>query len=163
DKEKLTMTKCNKTSLELPARKGRKVEISFEGGKISSDGGILLLSQVDRKLGLTQKVAKHFPDQRDQSKITHNLLSMLRQRVYGLALGYEDLNDHNELRHDPAFQTAVNKDVDLASSPTLCRLENTADRQSAVATHQILIEQFINSYKSVPKEIILDFDATDDI
>jgi hypothetical protein len=157
------MTKCNASSLDFPAQKGRKVEINFEGGNVSSDGGILLLSQIDQKLGLTQKVAQQFEDGRDQSKVKHSLLSMLRQRVYGIALGYEDLNDHNDLRFDPAFQTAVHTDSALASSPTLCRLENKADRGLAVAIHQVLIDQFINSYKSAPNEIILDFDATDDL
>src|SRR5688500_9525941 len=157
------MTKCNSSSLQLPACKSRKVEVNFAGGEVTSEGGILLLDQIDQKLGLTEKIAKQFCDKRDQTKVKHNLLTMLRQRVYGIALGYEDLSDHNDLRHDIAFQTALHKDVELASSPTLCRLENTADRRLAVAVHQILIEQFINSHQSVPKELILDFDATDDI
>jgi len=90
------------------------------------------------------------------------LLSMLRQRVFGLALGYEDLNDHDTLRGDLALQTAVDKDHDLASCPTLCRMENRADRQTAIAIHQVLVEKFIASFKKPPKELILDFDATDD-
>lgn len=157
------MTDCILSSLQLPACKGRKVEINFEGGDVTSDGGILLLNRIDQKLGLTEKIAKQFPDKRDQTKVQHSLLGMLRQRVYGIALGYEDLNDHDDLRHDTAFQTALYKDVDLASSPTLCRFENTADRSMAWTTHQVLIEQFIASYQQAPKELILDFDATDDI
>jgi len=157
------MTDCSTTSVQLPANKGRKVEINFEGGDVTSDGGILLLSQIDQKLGLTEKIAKQFSDKRDQTKVKHSLLTMLRQRVYGISLGYEDLNDHNVLRHDTAFQTALHKDVGLASSPTLCRFENTADRSIAWSMHQVLIEQFIASYPQAPRELILDFDATDDI
>jgi len=87
---------------------------------------------------------------------------MLRQRVYGLAQGYEDLNDHDTLREDLALQTAVNRDEALASSPTLCRLENRAGRETAWALHAVLVEQFIASHKRAPKELVLDFDATDD-
>jgi hypothetical protein len=79
-----------------------------------------------------------------------------------LALGYEDLNDHQELRTDPAFQTTIERDDDLASASTLCRLENRADRETALAIHRVMIEQFISSYESAPSELILDFDATDD-
>jgi len=87
---------------------------------------------------------------------------MLRQRIYGLALGYEDLNDHNHLRKDLGFQTAVDRDKELASSPTVCRWENRADRQAARRISELLVDKFIASFKEVPKELILDFDATDD-
>jgi hypothetical protein len=87
---------------------------------------------------------------------------MVRQRVYGLAAGYEDLNDHDTLRSDLAWQSAVDRDKPTASSPTLCRLENRADRQSAIAIHQVLVENFIASFAEAPSELILDFDATDD-
>uniref|UniRef100_UPI003AF48A4F IS1380 family transposase n=2 Tax=Thiolapillus sp. TaxID=2017437 RepID=UPI003AF48A4F len=87
---------------------------------------------------------------------------LLRQRVYALCQGYEDLNDHNDLRRDPAFQTAVGQDECLGSSPTLCRLENRVDRVTAVAIHRVFVERFIASYEEPPEELILDFDATDD-
>jgi len=86
----------------------------------------------------------------------------LRQRIDGLALGYEDLNDHDTLRTDLAWQSAVEREQALASSPTLCRLEARASRQSAVAMHAVLLEQFIASFASPPEELVLDFDATDD-
>jgi hypothetical protein len=86
----------------------------------------------------------------------------LRQRIYGLALGYEDLNDHTSLRRDLAWQTALERDEELASSPTLCRLENRVNRQAAFAFHQVLVEKFIASFAEAPAELILDFDATDD-
>ena len=100
------MTKCVLPSTPLPAFKGRKVEVNFEGGDITSDGGIILLQQMDRKLGLTEKIAGRLCDPRDPSRVKHDQLSMVRQRLYGLALGYEDLNDHSALRRDSAFQTA---------------------------------------------------------
>jgi hypothetical protein len=86
----------------------------------------------------------------------------LRQRVYGLALGDENLNDHRSLRLDLAWQTALERDEELASSPTLCGLENRVNRRAAFALHQVLVEKFIASFASAPSELILDFDATDD-
>ena len=87
---------------------------------------------------------------------------MLRQRIYGLALGYEDLNDRDTLRKDLAWQSAIERGEELASSPTLCRLENRADRRTAAAMSRVLVEQFIASFAQAPVELILDFDATDD-
>ncbi len=101
-------------------------------------------------------------DPRDPNLITHRQIDLLRQRIYGLALGYEDLNDHNTLRGDLVWQSAVERGEELASSPTLCRLENRADRQTAVAMSRVLVERFIASFRKAPKELILDFDATDD-
>ena len=88
--------------------------------------------------------------------------ALIRQRIYGLAQGYEDLKDHDTLRHDLAWQTAVDRDQPLASSPTLCRLENRADRAVAWAVQGVLFAQFIASFTQPPAELILDFDATDD-
>ena len=157
-----TGTVCTSELFELPAVKRRAVQASFTGGDVTSDGGITLLRQVDRKLGLTRALARVLPDARDRSRVVHPLLSLVRQRIYGLAQGYEDLNDHDTLRHDLAWQTAVERDVPLASSPTLCRLENRADRQGAWALHEVLVEQFIGSFAKAPSELVLDFDATDD-
>ena len=156
------MTNCTQESFEFPAVKRRKVEAEFSGGDISSDGGVLLLRQVDRRLGLLEAVHRVLHDPRDSGKVVHSQLSLLRQRVYGLCLGYEDLNDHQELRRDPAIQTAVERDAMLASQATLCRLEHRMDRQAAVALHQVLVEQFIASHPKPPRKLILDFDATDD-
>ncbi len=89
--------------------------------------------------------------------------SLLKQRIYGIALGYEDLNDHITLRNDLGFQTAVNRDEVLASSSTLCRLENTSNRQIAVDMNKLLVEIFIKSFDKVLKELILDFNPTDNL
>ena len=157
------MTNCTLNSFQFPVLKNRKVTANFEGGSVSSDGGILFLKEIDKKLNLTTSVAKLLPDRRDQTKIEHSILDMLRQRVYGIALGYEDLNDHDYLRTDIAFQTGVGSDDPLASSPTLCRFENNADRKIAVDIHKVIVEKFIASFKTAPKELVLDFDATDDL
>jgi hypothetical protein len=157
------VTNCTLPGLSFPSVKKRKVRADFSGGAISSDGGVMLLRQADRLTGLSRAVGKALKDNRVRNKVKHDLLSMLRQRVYGLALGYEDLNDHDQLRSDLAIQTAVEKDDYLASSPTLCRFENRADKTAAIAIHQVLVDNFIASFKKPPKELILDFDATDDV
>jgi len=156
------VTKCTQLPLQFANCKRRKVEADFKGGSVSSDGGVLLLQQADHRLGLLDKVAQQFTDPRRQASCTHDIKSMLRQRVFGLCLGYEDLNDHTDLRLDPAIQTALNKDTDLASAPTLCRFENRADRELGIAIHKNMVEQFIQSFDRPPEELILDFDATDD-
>ena len=156
------MTKSTTRVGQFPGLKSRKVEASFSGGAVTSEGGSLLLRGVDKKLGLLRKLARVLPDSRKGGKVAHELVSLLRQRVYGIALGYEDLNDHDSLRRDPGFQTAVNRDSELASPATLCRLENTMDREVAVATHRVMVEAFLDSFGKVLDELILDFDATDD-
>jgi len=128
---------------------------------MTSDAGVMLLSAVDRKLGLIEAASHCIADPRNPLLIKHAVRDMLRQRVYGLALGWEDLNDHGALRCDVAMQTAVGVDREVASAPTLCRLESWADRATAVRLHGLLIEQFIASFKVAPKELVLDFDATD--
>ena len=156
------MTNRSREQVSFPGVKGRRVEAAFEAGNISSDGGVLLLKQADRWLGLTAAASRVLTDPRRQAGCVHSQLSMIRQRVYGLALSYEDLNDHDSLRHDLAWQTALERDKPGASSPTLCRLENRANRSVAVAFHELLVDQFIASFADPPTEVILDFDATDD-
>ena len=139
----------------------RVVEGRFDGGSMTSDGGVMLLGATDRKLGLMEAEARCIADPRSPLLIKHGVADMLRQRVYGLALGWEDLNDHGALRDDVAMQTAVGVDREVASAPTLCRLEKWADRATAWRLHQVLVEQFIASFKTAPEELVLDFDATD--
>jgi len=156
------MTDCTQLSFELPGLCGRKMEGNFQGGNLSSDGGLVLLRQVDRFMGLTKDLAKRLPDQRDPDKIDHSLQSLLRQRIYGLALGYEDLNDQDSLRKDLLWQSAVERSKEMAGSATLSRLENRAGRQEAWLIHEVLFEKFVHSFRSAPSELILDFDCTDD-
>ncbi len=107
-------------------------------------------------------VARRLSDARQRGKVEHCFVAMLRQRVFALALGYEDVNDHAELRHDLALQTAAERDRALASPSTLSRFENAAGRDWAWAIHEALVEDFIASHREAPEELILDFDATDD-
>jgi len=156
------MTDCTQELFPFPSFDRRKIEASFTGGDVSSDGGVLLLREADRRLGLVAALDRVLADPRHPLYIVHEQVALLRQRIYGLALGYEDLNDHATLRHDLAWQTALERDEELASSPTLCRLENRVNRQAAFAFHQVLVEKFIASFGQAPTELILDFDATDD-
>ena len=156
------MPDCNPELFTFPSFDRRKIEGSFTGGDVSSDGGIMALRAADRRLGLCKALDAAIPDPRDPDLITHRQIDLLRQRVYGLAMGYEDLNDHDHLRGDLAWQSAIERGEELASSPTLCRLENRADREAAWAISRVFVEQFIASFKTPPRELILDFDATDD-
>ena len=156
------MTECTQDLFPFPACKRRKINTRFDGGAVSSDGGSLLLRQADRLLGLTSKAASLLEDPRRKASCDHSLQDLLRQRVYGIALGYEDLNDHETLRHDLALQTAVDRDESLSSPSTLCRFENRMNREAAWKMNELLVETFIASFESAPDELILDFDATDD-
>jgi hypothetical protein len=156
------MPEYNDELFAFPSFDRRKIEASFQGGDVSSDGGVLLLREADRRLGLTRALDAALPDPRTPELITHAQIYLLRQRIYDLAAGYEDLNDHDTLRHDLVWQSAVERDQPLGSSPTLCRLEARASRRSAVAMHAVLLEKFIASFAAAPAELVLDFDATDD-
>lgn len=156
------MTICTSTTIEFPKVKRRRVQAAFDGGAITSDGGALLLGQVDRQLGLTRALSRALADPREAGRCRHAMVTLLRQRIYGLALGYEDQNDHQTLREDMALQTAVGSDRPLAGQSTLSRWENRADRAAAWAVHRVLVESFIASFRRAPRELILDLDATDD-
>ena len=111
---------------------------------------------------MSDSIARTLSDPRRQASCDHDVPGLVRQRLYAIALGYEDLNDHDGLRQDVALQTAVERDQWLASASTLCRFENRADRETAWRLHEVLLDQFIASFKRAPKKLILDFDATDD-
>jgi hypothetical protein len=156
------VTNCTAEVIAFPACKRRKIEAQFSGGEITSDGGVLLLRQIDRRLGLTEAMAKLIPDPRDPVRCEHRRVDLIRQRGYSLALGYEDLNDHRSLRRDVALQTALGREETRASPSTLCRFEQQANRQVAWELNRLWVEQFIASFAKPPKKLILDFDATDD-
>ena len=155
------MPKCTANELEFGRLGRRVIEANFGGGAISSDGGVMLLRQVDRLIGLSAQAASALHDPRDPDRITHSLRDLVAQRLYGLACGYEDLNDHDQLRNDPLMQTAVGKSSELGSSPTLSRLETRATRADINALSRVLVEQFIASHTITPTELILDIDASD--
>ena len=160
------MTECNTQPVLFSSLKSKKIVADCDGGHLTSDAGGLLLREVDRKLGLTRKLAACIPDPRNPLMTLHDQHTMLAQRIFGIALGYEDLNDHDTLRDDPLFALMVDKQPDpeqpLASPPTLCRLENRIDARSLFRMSAVFVETFIASHKRPPKELILDFDATDD-
>ena len=161
------MTECTHQPLLFTSLKRQKVVADFDGGQLTSDGGALLLREVDRRLGFTRSLADCICDPRDPSRIQHEIHTMLAQRVYGIALGYEDLNDHDTLRDDPLFhllsERTPDADHSLASPPTLCRFENALNRPSLMRLSMVLVEQFIASFEDAPDEVVLDFDATDDV
>jgi len=160
------MTERTTDRLVFSSANRQKVVADFRGGQLSSDAGALLLREADRRLQLTGKLAAALHDRRDKSKVTHDLQSMLAQRIFGIALGYEDGNDHQTLRYDPVFALLADhrpNDKPLASPPTLCSFENDRDRASLWRMSAILVDTFIASHDAPPKEIILDFDATDDV
>lgn len=155
------MPKCTQSKIEFGRFGRRVIEADFSGGDLSSDGGLLLLRQVDQHLGLSRAAAAAIPDPRDPERIRHGLRDLLAQRLYGLCCGYEDLNDHQTLRDDVLMQTAVGRDRALASAPTFSRLENRATRAQAWSLHEVLVRQFIDSHETAPTELILDIDASD--
>jgi hypothetical protein len=181
------MTQCNAHPLLFQNLGSREVVASFDGGSISSDGGCLLLGEVERLTGTLRQLAACFTDHRDPEAIEHTVAQLVAQRVYGLALGYEDLNDHDHLRLDPLLATLVGK-LDptgadrlrprdrgkaLAGKSTLNRLELTPPDATAASRYQkivarpeaierLFVDLFLQAHRQPPTQIILDLDATDD-
>jgi len=156
------MSDCTVDEVEFSKLGRRKLQVNFGGGEVSSDGGLLLVREIDRRLKLTERVAKVLHDPRDPDLITHPLVDLLRQRVYGIVHGYEDLNDHERLREDVLLQSVLDRKAALGSAPTLCRMENRALRAEMWALHREMVDTFIASFVQAPEELVLDFDATDD-
>ncbi|MFY7867798.1 IS1380 family transposase [Roseateles sp.] len=154
------MPKCTDEAVEFGRVGRRVVHAAFDGGDIVSDGGALLLKQVDERVGLTRAAALAFGDERRGASVQHSVHSLLAQRIYGLCLGWQDVCDHNVLRNDLVLQTAVGRAEPLASAPTLSRLETGATPEHAASLHEVLMQQFIASHVAAPKELVLDVDAT---
>ena len=155
------MPKCTGDRIEFGRLGRRLIEADFSGGDLSSDGGMMLLRQVDERIGLTRAAAAVVSDPRDPDRVVHPMRELLAQRIYALCCGHEDLNDHERLREDVLMQTALGRDQALASAPTLCRLETRATRAQCQGLHEVLIEQFIASHASPPSGLVLDIDASD--
>jgi len=169
------MTECNQSQFEFEAHFSRRVVAEFSGERLTTEGGALLLRAADRKIGLLRRVVRCFRDARDPQRIEHELSEMLAQRIYGLALGYEDLNDHEQLRQDPLLGVLVGKKElgePLAGKSTLNRLELTpvgspcAERYNKIsyspeALDELLVDLFLEAHRQAPREIVLDLDATD--
>lgn len=177
-------TDCTFSPLEFQGMTRRTVVASFDGGTVSSDAGVLLLAEVDRRLGLLELFAACFKDHRNPALVEHSIEELVRQRVFGLALGYEDLNDHDELRRDPLLASVVGKadptgsdrrqeqdrGKPLAGKSTLNRLEWGTVKQDRYrkisldteAVDRFFVDVFLAAYQKAPAEIVLDLDATDD-
>jgi hypothetical protein len=169
------MSQCNQRQFAFAPHFSRQVVASFEDRQLSTEGGALLLRETDGKLGLLSRVVKCFLDHRDPERIEHPLGELLAQRIYGLALGYEDLNDHEELRRDPLLALLAGKrnlDEPLAGKSTLNRLELTPagspleDRYHKItycteALDALLVDLFVEAHQAAPRQIVLDVDVTD--
>jgi hypothetical protein len=167
------MTECNQSSFGFEAHFSREVVARFDGGTITSDGGALLLRETDRRLNLLPRLAQCFLDGRNPLLVRHSVEQMVAQRIYGLALGYEDLNDHEQLRQDPLMRVLAGKaevqDEALAGKSTLNRLElsdGTPNRYKKITfwkggLDQLLVNVFVESYAQAPEQITLDVDTTD--
>ena len=172
------MTECIPKSFAFASVGARELVARFDGGHVVSDGGALLLGEVERQTGLLHRFAACFTDQRDPLRIEHSVEQLVKQRVYGLALGYEDLNDHERLRRDPLLAVLSGKtepdQEPLAGKSTLNRLELTRPRADAAqrryqkilfdpeSADRLLVDLFVEAHAKSPHEIILDLDATDD-
>jgi hypothetical protein len=165
------MTECNQESFKFTAHFSRRVQAEFTAGRVSSDGGALLLREADRKINLLGRLASCFSDGRAPLLVKHRLSEMLAQRIYGLTLGYEDLNDHEQLRSDPLLGLLSGKrelDEPLAGKSTLNRLELTGRSlryhkisYSAESMDRLLTDLYLESHAAPPVQIVLDLDATD--
>lgn len=150
---------------ETPAKLA--LEAAFDGGRLTSDGGLSWLAEVDKELGVCEAMAKHIPEWRSR-RGRHSMLSLLKQRVYQIACGYEDQNDSNFLRSDPLLKLVCGvlpeSGEDLASQPTICRMENAVTNRACYQMAKALAELYIaqRGKDGAPQKIVLDFDATDD-
>jgi len=168
-------TQCNTKPLEFEPHGRRRVVADFDGGPITSDAGLLLLRRVDRHLSVSDQVADCFTDYRDPRRIQHSLRKLISQRILGIAQGYEDLIDHDQLRHDPVMALVSEKgrkdSPPLAGKSTLNRLEHAPTQgpgryhkidHDPEALQSLLVKLFLQAHPQPPDEIILDLDATDD-
>lgn len=139
----------------------KKIEVSFTSAKTSSDGGLMLLREVDKQIDLIGKLAACVKDDRHQGYVQHSIDSMLRQRIMQVAAGYEDANDCDTLKDDEIIKLCANGTKALSSQPTMCRLENNIGSTELLGFAKVFVDNFIESYKNPPKFIILDPDDTD--
>jgi hypothetical protein len=149
-----------------PIVKIKPIAVNFDGGKLTSDAGAILLRQVDRKIRLTERINELIVDPRHPFYTAHQQCDLIAQRLFSIALAYEDVNDHNQLRRDPALLAAIKNTTDeeqpLGSAPTLSRFENRITKEELAKLSKLFVELFIESYDVPPKQILIDVDATDD-
>lgn len=161
------MTEDSLLPFSFPAVNRKKVTAAFDGGRISSDGGVLLLADADRRLGLTAKLAAVISDHRDATRITHSLADILRARILAIACGWEDGNDLDHLRFDPAFKLACGRlpdsGADLCSQSTISRWENAPSLREIIRLMEVLVDLWCASYVTPPEAVTLDIDDTCDV
>jgi len=152
--------------LHLAPLKDKAIRVDFDGGRLSSDGGLILLNDLEDHLGFTRDLAAVLKDPRDPRRVSFTSHDLLKQRVLQIAAGYEDANDATTLRHDPIFKVLLGRlpasGPPLASQPTLSRFENRVSRPELYRMARVLVDQFIASYERAPQLIVLDFDDTED-
>jgi hypothetical protein len=160
------MTDPAPLSLSFPAIRAKKVTGAFDGGAITSDAGVLLLAQAERRIGIVDRLAALIPDGRDPARVVHSLADILRARVLAIAAGYEDADDLDALRHDPAFMMALGKApgeaVGLASQPTCSRWENAPDTRAVIRMGREMVDIYCDSHDTPPGAVMLDIDDTFD-
>jgi hypothetical protein len=151
----------------FPAVQAKKVTAAFDGGRLTSDGGVMLLAMAERRLGLADKLARVFPDRRDPTRVVHSLVDMFRARMFAICCGYEDADDLDHLRSDPAFKLACGRlpdsGRDLCSQPTLSRLENAPRLRDVIRLTYTLVDAWMDSYPCEPASVTLDIDDTCDV
>ena len=145
---------------------GKPVHVTFDAGRLTSDGGVLVLAEVERRLGIAERLARCLEDPRAPERVQHGLAEMIRFRALLIAAGYEDANDCDALRADPVFKMAVGRlperGTDLCSQPTMCRLENLPGPIALKRMMAAMVELFCDSFEDVPRRIVLDIDDTED-
>lgn len=151
----------------LPAVSRKKVTAAFDGGRITSDGGVMLLAEAERRLGLADRLAAVIADDRDPTRITHRLADILRARILAIACGWEDADDLDTLRSDPAFKLACGRlpdtGRDLCSQPTISRWENAPSLREVLRLMAVMVDRYCASYPVPPKAVTLDIDDTLDV
>jgi len=151
----------------FPAVHRKKVTAAFDGGRITSDGGVMLLAAAERRLGIADKLAALIADPRDPNLVTHSVADILRARILAIACGYEDGNDLDRLRSDPGFKLACGRlpdsGTDLCSQPTVSRWENAPNRHEVAALSYAMIDIYCASHACPPREVTLDIDDTVDV
>jgi hypothetical protein len=161
------MTNDTILPFSFPAVSRKKITAAFDGGRLTSDGGVMLLAMADRRVGVAEKLSCVFPERRDPARIVHSLADVIRARIFAIACGYEDGNDLDHLRGDPAFKLACGRlpdtERDLCSQPTLSRLENAPRLHEAIRLSYALVDMWMDSYQQAPRAVTLDIDDTVDV
>ena len=146
----------------FPAVRGKKLTAGFDGGRLSSDGGVMLLAQAARRMRIAEKLAAVIPDPRDPTRVVHPLPEILLARILAIACGYEDADDLDSLRTDPAFKLACGRlpesGADLMSQPTVSRCENGPGLRDLVRLGRVIVDLYCASYATPPETVVLDID-----